>query len=568
MREPDSKQPLNTALKPPSEISDTVTVKSPRLPNKPRAPGSGAEDFVRGEGTVSKTLTADPRDEYVSAGGYVWLPRFIRALPFYIDDLSRDFGDDIYDRMLLDSQVQACVNVRKAAVLADGVQLSPVKDIQVPAPQAKRANTPQSPDPVTFRGRLRRLISVLPQTLRTLFSARKDAATEPAPSNMVDAASALSQEITEFCRWNLEHLQGRPFLGRSGVMWELLDGIALGHKLAEQVYEIPEAGRYAGMLTLKALKVKPRKSTSFVVDVYFNVIGVIGLIPGQGAPVIVESIIGEPGQIPNMLPRDKFAVYSHQQQNGDPRGTSDLRGVYEPWYFKRQNWAEYLRYLKIFGGGFVWGTTPDGATDQAIVDENGNPTGIVSTAEQAQLANLQELSNGGVSSMPFGSEVHVEFHPGQNSPYDRAIEVADRQIAKGLLGQTLATEEGAHMARAASDNHADILTMFTAMDKEECAAFIRHEILRLLVLYNYGEDAARDLVPNVLLGETQSRSFAQDATAVAALQQSGYLHWTQYQGIDERLGLPVRDMDVVIEEQAEHQALSSAAATMPRGNEQ
>lgn len=546
MRGPKSKQPLNTALKPPSEIADTVTVKSPRLPNKPQAPGSGAEDFVRGEGTVSKKLTANPRDEYVSAGGFVWLPRFIKALPFYIDDLSRNFGDDIYERMLLDSQVFACVAVRKAAVLADGLQIVPVKDIQVPAP-GSRVKAAKKGAKVQMRRGAR---NWLRDQLHAWFSGPE---LEPAPDDTVAAPSALSQEIADFCRWNLESLQGRPLLGRGGVAWEILDGIAVGHKIAEQVYEIPESGRYAGMLTLKALKVKPRRSTSFVVDVYFNTIGIIGLIPGQGAPVIVESIIGEPGNIPNMLPRDKFAVFSHQQQNGDPRGTSDLRTVYEPWWFKRQNWGEYLRYLALYGGGFIVGKTAPDAQNVELTDDDGNPTGVTVTPEQAQLEALQQLSNGGVMSIPDGADVDVHMHSGTNSPYDRAIEVADRQIAKGLLGQTLATEEGKNMSRSASDNHSDILGMLTQMDKEEFASFIRWEILRLLVKYNYGDDAARDLTPHVMLGETQSRAFAETAAGIAALTTSGYLHWTQYQGTDEMLGLPPRDLDVMMAEKEAQQ---------------
>ena len=60
--------------------------------------------------------------EYV-AGGSLW--RGVQTLPRQIDDLTRDLGDDLYERMLIDPQVQACVNVLRASVLADGVTLSP-----------------------------------------------------------------------------------------------------------------------------------------------------------------------------------------------------------------------------------------------------------------------------------------------------------------------------------------------------------------------------------------------------------------------------------------------------------
>ena len=52
----------------------------------------------------------------------------VRGLPPYIDDLTRDFGDDLYSRMLVDGQVAACITILKAAILEDGIHLSPAID--------------------------------------------------------------------------------------------------------------------------------------------------------------------------------------------------------------------------------------------------------------------------------------------------------------------------------------------------------------------------------------------------------------------------------------------------------
>lgn len=525
-------------MKPASEIADTVVIKRPTLPTPPG--GTPGDEPVRGQGIVSKKLRARPDDEYVSAGGYVWLPRYIKALPFYIDDLSRDFGDDIYERMLLDSQVQACINVRKSAVLAQGLELIAVQDIELPAPSTK---------PATTKGFVKRVVD---RVRRWFFGTETDAHAKTVP-----AASALSEEIAAFCRWNVERLQGRSF---AAVMFELLDGIAFGHKMAEQIYALQDTGEWEGKLALRALKVKPRRSTAFVVDVYFNIIGIMGLIPGQGAPVIVEQIIGEPSQIPNMLPRDKFACFIHRMRDANPQGTSDLRCVYEPWWLKRQVWGNYLAYLAVFAGGRLIGYTAEKATAVIETDDEGNPTGSLVTPEQSMAVALSESVAGGVSAFPHGAKVEQFLPPDTESPYNKAIDMADRQIAKGILYQTLATEEGEHMTRAASSTHQDILGLLVRSDKQELRDFIRNDILKPLVRYNYGDDAAENLVPMVSLGDTEDQDFATTATAIAALQSSGFFNWTQLPAIDQMLGLPPRDMDAVMEEMKQQQVAATKAA--------
>ena len=508
MRE-NSGQPLDASAKQKSDISETIHINPPQIAGY-KTTAIDAE--VRGDGAVSKTLTAKATDEYVSAGGYVWLPRYIKALPFYIDDLSRDFGDDVYERMMLDAKVAAVTVVRKAAVLSQGIQINPVQDLEETGANGKPKG----------------------------------------------ASSPLSKEIAAFCEWNLKNLKGRDI---KATVFEMLDALFLGHKIAEKVYEIQASGKWAGKLKIKQIKVKPRRSTSFVVDVYMNTLGIIGLIPGQGAPVIVESIIGEPGQIPNILPREKFAVFSHRTKDGDPRGTSDLRWVYEPWWFKRQNWGEYLKYLTVFGGGMLVGTTAPEATNLADVDENGNPTGTATTTpEQAMLSTLTQLQAGGAAAFPNGSDVKQLLHSSDNSPYATAIDVCDRQIVAGILLQTLATEEGQHQTRAASGSHQDILGLLVQMDKNECEAFIRNELLYHLVAHNYGEEAAEDLTPIVNLGEVSDHDIAGMITALGAAYKDGYLHWSQLQGTDEMAGLPERNMDAVMQEQAEAKELAAQAA--------
>ena len=161
--------------------------------------------------------------EYV-AGGSLW--RGVQTLPRQIDDLTRDLGDDLYERMLIDPQVQACVNVLRASVLADGVTLSP-------------AVTDEQADGYT-----------------------------------------KAVEIADFCTSVLADLS-TPL---ADALWDLLSALPLGVRIAEQVYRLDQ-----GKLVLDRLKPKPRRSIALVTDPYLNVLGILGAKPGQSLPLSMSA---------------------------------------------------------------------------------------------------------------------------------------------------------------------------------------------------------------------------------------------------------------------------------------
>ena len=185
-----------------------------------------------------------------------------------------------------------------------------------------------------------------------------EAAQEEAEREKAEVEAELAGQICDFCTTCLDNLTP-SFLD---VLYDLLDALALGNRVAEQVYalDVDDDGRQR--LALKSLKVKPRETVSFVVDPFLNVIGLqAATIPGTGYPVVTGSVVGDPSQLPNLLPREKFAVLSWNTVNGDPRGTSLLRCVYNSWYLKMQTWGEFAKYLAQFAGPSLIGTTAPGS---------------------------------------------------------------------------------------------------------------------------------------------------------------------------------------------------------------
>lgn len=447
-----------------------------------------------GSSIVRSRETRRASGEYVSGGAGNWTGGRARALPSPIDDLTSDFGSEIYEQMLLDAQVAACVTILKASILEDGLILAPAIDDQDDK-QYKRA--------VEIR----------------------------------DAAELMFERLET------------PL---DDVLWALLDALAYGNKVAELISEIQtvDGKQY---LHYRAIKVKPRELVAFVVDDFMNVLGLLGAKPGQST--VPGTGLGV--RIADVLPRDKFAVLTFRPQDGDPRGTSVLRAAYEPWWRKRQLSPEYLKYLSQFAGPSVWATPPEDVSISPSVDSLGNLVdGSGETVDDASelseadqplspqdelLAVLLAWRNGTAMTVPFGTQVHTVEMQGEGEAFLSAFVQADAQITKAILTQSLATEEGEHQARAAASVHQDVLDTLVRQGKRCVLRMIGYDILVPWVLRNWGEKAARELVPIPSLGSTERQDLPQLWTAAAALQRSNYLHPSQHPAVDEMLSLPVRD---------------------------
>jgi phage gp29-like protein len=175
---------------------------------------------------------------------------------------------------------------------------------------------------------------------------------------------------------------------------------------------------------------------------------------------------------------------------------------------------------------------------------------IFTEPEDAMKDALENFRNGSVIALPFGATVKTLDVQHIGSPFTDAIELCDRQIAKAILSQTLATEEGRYQARAAAQTHQDVLGLVVQNLKAIIAAVIKSDLLRALVSYNFGADMIH-LTPDVSLTQTEQHDFAVNAQAIAGLYKSGYIHSSQMPQIDSMIGLPPRDPDAKPDEPAQ-----------------
>jgi hypothetical protein len=436
-------------------------------------------------GTKTVSLAVNPTQEYVSGAGGTsasWYAHTLRAWPWSIDDLTADYGDDLYERMLHDAHIAASINVLKAAIIEDGLTVAPAV--------TEKAGT---------------------------------AADATLAATIADLAERMFAEMDT------------PL---DEVLWDMLSAVALGNRIAEQVYAIQPFGGTL-LLNLIALRVKPRQALAFVVDPFLRVQGLLAQLPGKPSPVSQGSIVN-PALLPNILPRGKFAVLSFRPKNGDPRGTSVLRPAYTAWNLKGQAQIEHLKYLVQFASPSLIGTTPANATRTPVLDSAGN---IVPGKTIDPIENLKEallaFRNGSAFAGPYGTIVKELFSSGDGSAFLHAFDRYNQDITLAILGQTLATGEGQHDSRAAATVHQDILDTMVRQAKRAVVRMLTFDVLRPWVIANWGE-AALPLVPALTLGTTEAPDLSALMLAVASLEKAAWFTPSQKPEVDLLLNLPQR----------------------------
>ena len=133
------------------------------------------------------------------------------------------------------------------------------------------------------------------------------------------------------------------------------------------------------------------------------------------------------------------------------------------------------------------------------------------------LSALLNFKNGSAVAFPTGAKVEPINMSGDGQAFLSALNQFNGEISKGILCQTLATDEGLHDSRAASEVHQDVLDLVVNHVRQTLADMIRRDILVPLVRYNWGDSVAKRLTPKVHLSQSQQHNWAKDAAAVASL---------------------------------------------------
>ena len=461
--------------------------------------------------------------EFVAGGDGMLLAGLKRSLGQWIDDVTKDFGSDLYERMMRDSDVSSALDILKLAVLSDGVKVQP-------------SHTPPS-----------------------------KAERNPDPAAVADAKRA--QEIADFVTRQITNIENGTI---DTVCKELLDGLALGYKAAEIVVDLATEGEDKGKYTLRALKTRKRKNMAFVVDQYNNVLGFLAIQPGKPATAIgaQQQMLMNPEQHPNFVPRWKFVVFTHDQKDEDPRGTSLLRAAYNSWFLKTQVFPEYYNYLRRFGSGSIIGKTPPNAeaftaaTDASgtrVVDADGRT--VTRTAQQVLLSSLMQFISGVALAVPHGTEVELIESDGDGKAFLDGLDYFGRQIHQAILRTARGTKEAKNASQSDTGTAQDIVGLVVAFIKGHLSAVLSRDLFRFLVKINFPPEDMK-YCPTASLMRAEQQDKAELLAAYTSAFTAGMIHHSSLPGIYEECGIPEPDWDEWESERAQEAELAVQAAGM------
>lgn len=434
---------------------------------------------------------ASARYEYTTGHKGIFYSQYIKALSLSIDDLSQELGDDIYERMLTDSQVDSCLRVWKVGVLAEeGKVKSAITDEKHPKYEQ-------------------------------------------------------AQKVASFVEWVVSQME----IPLTNILYEMLDGFVFGHKIAEIIYQVADYTEYdteggtsksSKRWVWESIRTKPRGSTAFLVDAYMRVLGILAQVPGLPYPIVSGQLVSDPSTIPNLLPKNKFMIFTYNPKDGDPRGRSGARSSYIPWWGKMMTIGEANKYIATYAvPSLIAHAPPNSSIKQVLDPTTGLPTGVVITPEDDIANTLAKIRNNSV--VVVGADVKVDPVPiapaSATSVFLQFLEYYNREIAKAILAQTLATEEGQHMARAAAETHKDVMELAFMYPKSIVEVMVKGAF-RTLVRFNFGDEAARDLTPSYVLTSVNRGDWQMWSSIAVEMFQTGYLTYEQKQWLDQKLGLP------------------------------
>lgn len=191
-------------------------------------------------------------------------------------------------------------------------------------------------------------------------------------------------------------------------------------------------------------------------------------------------LVTEANPLGEDLPPYKFVVHHYQARSGHPSGQGVLRVCAWMYLFKNYCLKDWVAFAEVFGMPLRLGKYDPGASQE--------------DREQLKQA-VTQLGTDAAGIIPRSTEIEFVEAKGQQGAdvYERLAAWCDAQMSKAVLGQTLTTEVGSRGSYAASQTHAEVRQDLLEADAKSLAETLRRDLIRPLVLFNYGPEAAARL---------------------------------------------------------------------------
>lgn len=312
-----------------------------------------------------------------------------------------------------------------------------------------------------------------------------------------DSDDPRDKEIAEFVEAQLGGIEGFE-----DIMLDLLDAIGKGFAVSEIMWSYDE-----GRVVVDDIRSRHQKRFFWdSVDDSFKV-------RTQEAPEGIE------------LPKNKFIVHKYKARSGHPSRAGVLRVVAWMYLFKNYTLKDWVAFCEVFGMPLRLGKYQPGASEddkralmQALVAIGADAAGIFPDGTAIEFVNTEKTSS--------------------TDLYERLARYCDEQVSKAILGQTLTSDSGGG-SYAQSKTHNDVRHDLTVADCKAIAATLRRDLIRPLVLYNFGEDKR---IPYLRFDAEESEDLTQTATVIGTLiREAGLKVPTSY--IYKKFSIPKPEGD-------------------------
>jgi Mu-like prophage protein gp29 len=200
------------------------------------------------------------------------------------------------------------------------------------------------------------------------------------------------------------------------------------------------------------------------------------------------------------LPQNKFLVHKYKARSGHPSRAGILRVVAWMYLFKNYTIKDWVSFAEVFGLPLRLGKYQPGASE----------------ADKAALMQaLIQIGADAAGMVPDGTSIDFITTQKQDSSdlYENLARYCDEQTSKAILGQTLTSDSGGG-SFAQSKTHNEVRHDLTVADCKSLASTIRRDLIRPLVLFNFGEDKR---IPYIRYACEESEDLQQLATILGDL---------------------------------------------------
>ena len=253
------------------------------------------------------------------------------------------------------------------------------------------------------------------------------------------------KNIAEFVKQEIESLESFE-----DVLMDLLDAIGKGIAVSEIIWGIDE-----GRTVVEDIKWRHQKKLLWDQDDLLK-------ITTKEFPIGIE------------IPENKFIIHRYKARSGHPSRAGVLRVVAWMYLFKNYDLKDWVSFCEVFGMPLRLGKYNPSASEED---------------KMALMRALVQIGTDAAGIIPEGTD--IEFKESSKTTsinvYESLARFCDEQTSKAVLGQTLTSDSGGG-SYAQSKTHNEVRHDLTVADAKALAATLRRDLIRPLVLFNFGEE--------------------------------------------------------------------------------